>query len=231
MVLKKTGFRRGLRDRHEEPLPDFLRLLRAAAQPTSWCLDVGTGAGRIAFLLAPLVRWILGVDKLSRRVEKALEKAVDEEVTNVQFLVADAASIVWEDLSPTGRFDLVSSNLCLNDTIIRQAAGALAENGSLVATCFEAKHWRETGLTIDSAYTEEQLRGVLGLCGLVPKDLLVRTEIVVFESFGQLTDYYLPRRLIDKWRDDGRLERLEAAFRSGKRTLTDSRIVFSAIPG
>lgn len=225
---KRIAFRCGLRDRHEELLPEFIRLLKAAAKPTSWCLDVGTGDGRVAFFLAPLVRWVLGVDRIRERIERAREIAAAMEIKNVQFIVADAEALNYSDLSPLGKFNLTASNLCLSDEIIAQASKALSHDGWFVATCFENKHWRETGFSIDSSYSEAELKRVLKANSLEPDNLIVRTKVIEFKSLDQVKHHYLPIRLTDRWQDNERWKNLEKNFRSGVRTLTDSRIVFNA---
>jgi ubiquinone/menaquinone biosynthesis C-methylase UbiE len=63
-------------------------------------LDVGTGAGALAFALAPLVREVVGADVVPELLELARERAAA--FGNVSFVEADATSLPFERAS----FDL-----------------------------------------------------------------------------------------------------------------------------
>jgi len=63
-------------------------------------LDVGTGAGALALALAPLVREVVGVDRVPELLELARERAAGH--TNVTFVEGDAAHLTFDD----GSFDL-----------------------------------------------------------------------------------------------------------------------------
>jgi ubiquinone/menaquinone biosynthesis C-methylase UbiE len=63
-------------------------------------LDAGTGAGALALALAPLVREVVGVDRVPQLLALARERA--EGLENVEFLEADATHLPFED----GSFDL-----------------------------------------------------------------------------------------------------------------------------
>ena len=65
-------------------------------------LDVGTGAGALALALAPLVREVVGVDRVPELLALARERA--EGLANVSFVEADAAHLPFEDFS----FDLAA---------------------------------------------------------------------------------------------------------------------------
>ena len=66
-------------------------------------LDVGTGAGALAFALAPLVREVVGVNHVPELLELAREHV--RELSNVTFVEGDAESLPFEDAS----FDLVGT--------------------------------------------------------------------------------------------------------------------------
>jgi ubiquinone/menaquinone biosynthesis C-methylase UbiE len=63
-------------------------------------LDVGTGAGALAFALSPLVREVVGVDRVPELLALARERAVLYD--NVTFVEGEAAALPFEDCS----FDL-----------------------------------------------------------------------------------------------------------------------------
>ncbi len=66
-------------------------------------LDVGTGAGALAFALAPLVREVVGVDRVPELLDRARERAALFD--NVTFVEGDATGLPFEDFS----FDLVGT--------------------------------------------------------------------------------------------------------------------------
>jgi SAM-dependent methyltransferase len=66
-------------------------------------LDVGTGAGALALALAPLVREVVGVDRVPELLALARKRA--EALENVEFVEADATHLPFED----GSFDLAAT--------------------------------------------------------------------------------------------------------------------------
>ena len=63
-------------------------------------LDVGTGAGALAFALAPIVREVVGLDRVPELLALARERAAAFD--NVTFVEGDATALPFEDFS----FDL-----------------------------------------------------------------------------------------------------------------------------
>jgi len=66
-------------------------------------LDVGTGAGALALALAPLVREVVGVDRVPELLALARDRA--KGLANLTFVEGDAESLPFED----GSFDLVGT--------------------------------------------------------------------------------------------------------------------------
>jgi len=66
-------------------------------------LDVGTGAGALAFALAPIVREVVGVDRVPELLALARERAAAFD--NVTFVEGDATALPFEDFS----FDLTGT--------------------------------------------------------------------------------------------------------------------------
>ncbi|HVS85685.1 MAG TPA: methyltransferase domain-containing protein [Gaiellaceae bacterium] len=66
-------------------------------------LDAGTGAGALAFALAPLVREVVGLDRVPELLEHARSRA--EGVANVEFVEGDMTALPFEDFS----FDLAGT--------------------------------------------------------------------------------------------------------------------------
>jgi ubiquinone/menaquinone biosynthesis C-methylase UbiE len=69
-------------------------------------LDVGTGAGALAFALAPLVREVVGLDPVPELLELARARALP----NTQFVEADGTSLPF----PDGDFDLAGTHRTLH---------------------------------------------------------------------------------------------------------------------
>jgi SAM-dependent methyltransferase len=66
-------------------------------------LDVGTGAGALALALAPLVREVVGIDRVAELLEQARERAAP--LSNVTFVEGDAERLPFDDFS----FDLAAT--------------------------------------------------------------------------------------------------------------------------
>ena len=66
-------------------------------------VDVGTGAGALALALAPLVREVVGVDRVPELLDQARERAAGR--PNVTFVEGDAARLPFDDFS----FDLAAT--------------------------------------------------------------------------------------------------------------------------
>jgi ubiquinone/menaquinone biosynthesis C-methylase UbiE len=66
-------------------------------------LDAGTGAGALAFALAPRVREVVGVDRVPELLARARERAAAYD--NVTFVEADITKLPFEDAS----FDLAAT--------------------------------------------------------------------------------------------------------------------------
>ena len=84
--------------------------VRAVLHPTGdeRALDVGTGAGALAFALAPLVREVVGVDLVPELLEQGRKRAP----ANVELVEADATALPFE----TASFDLVATLRTLHHT-------------------------------------------------------------------------------------------------------------------
>ena len=65
-------------------------------------LDVGTGTGFLAILLAELGHDVVGIDLSERMLERAKKKA-DEKGLDIEFMIADAENLPFDD----GEFDAV----------------------------------------------------------------------------------------------------------------------------
>ena len=87
-------------DRRAAALAEKVRLF-VEATGEERALDVGTGAGALALALAPLVREVVGVDRVPELLEEARKRAP----ASVSFVEADATHLPFEPAS----FDLTAT--------------------------------------------------------------------------------------------------------------------------
>jgi len=89
--------------RQDERAAALAEQVRTFVQPRGdeRALDVGTGAGALAFALAPLVREVVGVDRVPELLALARERAP----ANVELVEADATRLPFDD----GVFDLAGT--------------------------------------------------------------------------------------------------------------------------
>ena len=99
------GLRILLDDDVYEPAEDtFLLAETLEVRPGEIALDVGTGTGLIALLMARKAKYVLGVDVNPKAVELARRNARLNGISNVEFRLSD----LFENVS--GRFDVITFN-------------------------------------------------------------------------------------------------------------------------
>ena len=91
-----------LQDAHAVELAEQVRAF-LQARGDERALDVGTGAGALALALAPLVREVVGVDRVPELLAHARERAAA--FGNVELVEADAAALPF----PAESFDLAAT--------------------------------------------------------------------------------------------------------------------------
>jgi SAM-dependent methyltransferase len=102
-------------------------------EPDWRVLDVATGGGHVALTLSPLVGHVTAVDATPEML-LAAERHLDEhDVTNVDFLVADAEDLPFDDAS----FDAVTCRIAAHhfphpDRFVAEAARVLVPGGLLL---------------------------------------------------------------------------------------------------
>lgn len=123
----------------------LLRIVRPSA--ATRVLEMGCARGDTAFLLAPRVATVTGIDAAGAAIEAAREAARARGVANVRFEIADA-----RDLSGfgAGSFDAVLLadfvEHVLDDVLVpalREARRVLAPRGALGIYTPNATHWAE----------------------------------------------------------------------------------------
>jgi ubiquinone/menaquinone biosynthesis C-methylase UbiE len=91
-----------LQDARAAELAEKVRLF-VVADGDEQALDVGTGAGALALALAPLVREVVGVDRVPALLDLARERAAG--LNNVEFVHGEATDLPFPDFS----FDLAGT--------------------------------------------------------------------------------------------------------------------------
>ena len=200
----------------------FLALLEAEDLKDKVTLDVGCGAGRLAFLLAPRCRRVIGIDRDAQAIRDARERAATEGIENVEFHVVDAEAVEYDGFGP----QLIAAHLCMSDAIIARCARALAPGECLAFVAFHVDQWRETGRPSRFAYDEARLASVLRENGFVPEHLEVEREVTRFGTVQE--GLAAAAGLEDKWKADGRWQRYVEFLERGGRTLTRSHLIVKA---
>ena len=191
----------------------------------SLVLDVGAGAGRIALAIAPLCRFVVGVDRESDVIEDARRRAAAAGISNADFVVADADVVDYGALVPEAP-RLVIAHLFMSDALVERSARVLPSGGALTVVSFHVDQWRETGRPSRFAYDETRMRRVLEAHGFAVEHLVVERDVQEFASVEEALAGAIG--LQEKWRSDGRWFRYIKFLEEGGRTLTRSHLVVKA---
>ncbi|HSB41936.1 MAG TPA: methyltransferase domain-containing protein [Methylomirabilota bacterium] len=200
----------------------FLELVGAEPLQERRVLDVGCGAGRLALALAPVSRWVVGLDRDPAAILEARRRAAAAGLTNVEFHEADVEADPYEPWRP----DLVTAHLCASDAIIERAARALAPGCCLAMVSFHVDQWKETGRVSRFAYDEASMRAALESRGFAVEALEVERQVRRFASVEE--GLAAAVGLEDRWKADGRWFRYIAFLESGGRSLTRSHLLVKA---
>src|SRR5690348_17110846 len=92
-------------------------------------LDVGTGAGALAIALAPIVREVVGVDRVPELLELARERGAE----NTEFVEGDGTELPFRD----GDFDLAATHRTLHhiarpDLVVAELARVTRPGGRVL---------------------------------------------------------------------------------------------------
>jgi SAM-dependent methyltransferase len=200
----------------------FLDLLAQEPLGRSRVLDVGCGAGRLSLALAPVSKWVVGLDREVSLIQEARRRAAAAGLTNVEFHEADVEADPYEPWRP----DLVTAHLCASDAIIERAAQALGPGSCLAMVSFHVDQWKETGKVSRFAYNEARMRITLEAHGFAVEALEVEQDV---RRFGSVEEGLAAAvGLEDRWKADGRWFRYIAFLESGGRTLTRSHLLVKA---
>jgi SAM-dependent methyltransferase len=219
-------------DDHEALSPMLVRALAGAPLAGALAVDVGTGRGRLAFLLAARARRVVGVDRDAAALADGRREAEARGLSHVTFVEGDveAPGADYRRFAG-GTPDVVAAHLCLSDVVLSHAARAIGPQGLVAVAGFHADQWGETGVRSRFAYDEIGLEAALEAAGLSPRFLGVERAVVAFDGPGAARAYLAASDLEGRFAATGRLAGFQAYLARGGRALTTrARVVAVAGP-
>ena len=188
-------------------------------------LDVGTGKGRAALLLAELGAVVIGIDWDGAALAEARRLASERGVRAAWFLEADAESLDYRLAFPGLR--AVTAHLCVSEEIVRRAGTALARSGRLLLCAIHADTGKEIGQGSRFAFTEQSLEEILRAAGFDLEWMAVDTFTV---SYASLQEFAATRsEAVERWKREGGWESIAQRFEEGGGRLTTASLVVDAV--
>ncbi len=184
-------------------------------------LDVGCGSGRLTFALATYAKKVVGIDISEASIEKAKSIAGEKRTENVEFQVADAEAIEYNEFLG-GDIDVVTANLCMSSEIIIKSSKALKKGGPFAFVCFQSDQLKEIGGS-GFSFDEDEMRRLLETSGFivehfdVEKWTLDLPEKEIIEK-----EYRNYPWAVRRW------DKLMSYFEKGGRTLSQGRLLVKA---
>ena len=189
-------------------------------------LDIGTGDGRLAFVVAHLGARVIGIDMDRSKLMQARSYAGVRDLRHAEFVWGDVEKSSYHVFSPDP-FDFIISNLCMSPEIVFRSSKALRPLGRLIFCCHHADHWKETKRGSRWAFSEDSMADLLQENGFAIEFMGVDTTVATFDRLHEV-ESYLRAETVRRWMEDGRWEELSDAFDRGERTLTSAYLVVKA---
>jgi SAM-dependent methyltransferase len=206
----------------DDPLsinPTLKKLILAERLKNKTILDVGCGRGRVAIDLAPYAKKVIGIDLSKKDVDAAKKYAASNNIDNAEFICTDAEKTDY--LSLTDEINMVVSNLCMSDIIIKNSYNVLQKGQCLVSAMFHVDHWIETKKVSPFSYTEERINKVLSDIGFNITHLLIEKDIVNFKTLKDALDFFQRnKKLMEKFKTDERWQNIMDYLQEGGRSFT-----------
>lgn len=182
-------------------------------------LDVGCGRGRLMFNIAPYAKKVVGIDLSKKEIDAAKKYKAANSINNVQFIHGDAEKVDY--LSLTNELDMVMSNLCMSDIIIKRSYDALQKRRCLIFTAFHIDQWKETKKISPFSYDEDYMKKVLFDTGFEIEHITVEKEIVKFKNLKDALDFFQKnKKLMEKFKTDERWQNMMGYLQEGGRSFT-----------
>lgn len=202
----------------DELSPAFLERLKAEPLGELTVLDAGTGSGRLALVLAPLCRAVVGIDRDAKLIDEARRRAAEAKLTNVRFVVGDVEVEEYAPFKP----DMVVAHLCMSDAIAERAGRVLRPGQAFAFVALHTDQWKETGRPSRFAYGETGVRRLLKRTGFTIDHLEVDRDVRSFASVEE--GLAAAVGLQERWKVDGRWFRYVKFLEDGGRTLTRAHL-------
>jgi SAM-dependent methyltransferase len=191
-------------------------------------LDLGTGSGRLALLLAPRAKRVVGIDTDEAALDAARDRAREMGASNVTFLTADADTADYR-LVVGGGSDYVVASHFMSDAAVRSAASALRPGGKLVFVCHHRDNWIESGRVGRFSFDERQMKALLRETGFLVQFLGIDRTVVTYDDLRALAEAHPYLR--EKFERDSRWSALRERFGDGPARLTWAALVGVAVRG
>lgn len=202
--------------------PMFAERLAAEDLTDATVLDLGTGQGRLALLLAPRAKIVVGIDTDEEALAAARGHARGFGIANATFVPGDADTANYRQIvrSP---IDYVVASHFLSAAAIHATAKALRPRGRFLFVGHHADQWIETGRVGRFSFGEAAMNDLLTAAGFEVEFLGLEKTIVSYDSLAALAAAHPELR--EKFREDGRWAALEAHFGGGSAELTWAALV------
>ncbi len=207
----------------DEFVPMFRDLLEQEDFTDAVVLDLGTGTGRLALVIALRAGKVIGVDVDERAVSTARDQAALRKFPQAQFVVANVETVPWSDWHPAP-YDFVTANFFMSEAVVAAAGRRLRPGGRFLFCCHHTDHWKETGKGSRWAFGEERMAELLSASGFDVTFLGVDTTVVAFGALNEVKRF-LGERHVRKWAEDGRWDALTETFSAGTKHLTLAYLV------
>ncbi len=184
-------------------------------------LDVGCGSGALALELAPLAKFVVGIDISAEEIDRARRLARRMGMANVVFCTCDALKCDYSAFAP----DMVVAHFFMDDSVVVNSAHALERGECVCFACIEEDNLREIGWRSRFAYSERGMRRLLTENGFAVERLVVEREALTFDSFEDALSYFIGFKR--KWSEE-KWSRLMEYFKGGGRRITLSTLVGKA---
>jgi ubiquinone/menaquinone biosynthesis C-methylase UbiE len=216
-----------LTDPHEGLSSTLLRLIQEEAPTQRRVIEIGCGAGRLTFALAPLFQEIIALDWSESALTEARTATEAHGMTNIRFQLTDAEQADYRSLAREP-VHMVVAHLCMSNAIIAQAA-RLGPETVLTFAAFHTDQWRETGFTSRFAYSESAMEDALEGANFRPSYLGLEKEILRFPSPEVAVAYVEKIGLHVKWESSPRWSGFLRYVKEGGHSLTvRARVVVKA---
>jgi len=185
-------------------------------------LDLGTGEGRLALLLAPRAKVVVGIDTDEDALAVAREGARAMGLANVTFVPADADTANYR-LLVRSPIDFVVASHFMSESAIRETARALRGGAKFLFVAHHPDQWRETGQPSRFSFSERTMEDLLVASGFVVEFLGVDRTIVAYDNLAQFAEAHPTLRR--RWKERGRWDPFAASVGNRRFELTWAGLV------